>query len=118
MNGISYYRLKQFDTDGSFHFSNIISINVIKEKNVKFIVYPNPNKGEFTADISGIENNHEVQISLRDEKGATVYDSKFFIQDDNSNKLNIVPESKLPNGLYICTLTLEGIDYHVKVIVN
>lgn len=118
LNGISYYRLKQFDTDGSFHFSNIISINVIKEKKVKFIVYPNPNKGEFTADISGIENNHEVQISLRDEKGVTVYDSKFFIQDDNSNKLNIVPETKLPNGLYICTLTLEGIDYHVKVIVN
>jgi hypothetical protein len=118
INGISYYRLKQFDVDGSFHFSNIISINVIKEKNVKFIVYPNPNKGEFTADISGIENNHEVQISLKNEKGVTVYDSKFFIQDDNSNKLNIVPESKLSNGLYICTLTLEGIEYHVKLIVN
>ncbi|MBP7808301.1 MAG: T9SS type A sorting domain-containing protein [Bacteroidia bacterium] len=118
LGNISYYRLKQFDLDNSSSYSNIISVNYIKAKNVKFVIYPNPNKGEFTADISGIENNHEVQISLKDEKGNTVYDSKFFIQDDNSRKLNIVPETKLPNGLYVCTLTLEGIEYHVKVIVN
>lgn len=118
INGISYYRLKQFDKDGTFNYSNIISVNVVKEKNIKFVIYPNPNKGEFTADISGIENNHEVQISLRDQKGEIVYKTNFFVQDTASSKLNIVPETKLPNGLYICTLTIEGIDYNVKVVVN
>ncbi len=114
----SYYRLKQVDRDNSINHSNIISVNYIKAKNVKFVIYPNPNKGEFTADISGIENNHEVQISLSDEKGTVVFNTKFFIQDNTSNKLSIVPETKLPNGLYICTLTLEGIEYNVKVIVS
>ena len=117
LNGVSYYRLKILDDDATYDYSNIISVNVIKDKNIKFIVYPNPNKGEFTADISGIENNHEVQITLKDEKGDLVYDSKFFLQD-GIGKLSIIPDHKLPNGLYICTLTLEGIDYHVKVIVN
>jgi len=117
-DNISYYRLRQVDKDNSFAYSGIISVNYIKAKNVKFTVYPNPNKGEFTADISGIENNHEIQISLKDQNGRLVYNSTFFIQDEASKKLNIVPESKLPNGLYICTLTLEGIDYNVKVIVS
>jgi hypothetical protein len=117
IENISYYRLKQVDQDQTFKYSGIISVNYIKSKNIKFIVYPNPNKGEFTADISGLENNHEVIISLKDEKGHIVYNSSFFIQDQNS-KLNIVPETKLANGIYICTLTLEGIEYNVKVVVN
>lgn len=118
ITNISYYRLKQVDKDNSFSFSGIISVNYIKAKNVKFVIYPNPNKGEFTADISGIENNHEVHISLKDQKGEIVYKTNFFVQDTASSKLNIVPETKLPNGLYICTLTIEGIEYNVKVVVN
>lgn len=117
-NNISYYRLKQVDLDNTFEYSGIISVNYIKAKNIKFIVYPNPNKGEFTADISGIENNHEVTISLRDEKGRMVYNSSFYIQDQSSSKLNIIPESHLVNGIYVCTLTLEGIEFNVKVVVN
>ena len=118
MSNISYYRLKQVDKDNTFAYSGIISVNYIKAKNIKFVIYPNPNKGEFTADITGIENNHEIQISLRDEKGKLVYSSNFFIQEQSSSKLSIVPETKLANGLYICTLTIEGIEYNVKVIVN
>ena len=118
MGHISYYRLKQIDKDKTFAYTNIISINYIKSKNVKFVIYPNPNKGEFTADISGIENNHEVTIALKDEKGITVYSSNFFIQDQSSSKLQIIPENKLANGVYICTLILEGIQYHVKVVVS
>jgi hypothetical protein len=114
---VIYYRLKQVDTDNTFDYSGIISVNYIKAKNLRFIVYPNPNKGEFTADISGLENNHEVTISMKDEKGRVVYTSSFFMQDQGS-KLNIVPETKLANGIYICTLTLEGIEYNVKVVVN
>jgi hypothetical protein len=114
---IIYYRLKQVDRDNTFDYSGIISINYIKAKNLKFIVYPNPNKGEFTADISGLENNHEVTINMKDEKGRVVYTSSFYMQEQSS-RLNIVPETKLANGIYICTLTLEGIEYNVKVVVN
>lgn len=115
---IMYYRLKQVDKDNTHAYSGIISVNYIKVKNVKFVVYPNPNKGEFTIDISGIENNHEVKISLRDEKGNSIYKSNFDIQESGSGKFQIIPENKLESGLYICTLTLEDIDYQVKVIVN
>lgn len=114
---VIYYRLKQVDINNSFEYSGIISVNYIKAKNLRFIVYPNPNKGEFTADISGLENNHEISISIKDSNGKVMYNSSFFIQDQGS-KLNIIPETKLPNGIYICTLTLEGIEYNVKVVVS
>jgi hypothetical protein len=118
LSNITYYRLKQVDKDNTFNYSSVISVNYIKGKNIKFVVYPNPNKGEFTADISGIENNHEVTINLKDEKGNLVYTSNFFIQDQNSSKLQIVPESKLSSGIYICTLIIEEIQYNIKVVVS
>lgn len=118
LNGVSYYRLKQVDLDQSYTYSKVVSVNFIKEKNIRFIIYPNPNNGEFTADISGIENNHEIKIELTGEKGERVYDSAFFIHDPANTKHRIIPERKLSSGIYICTLTLEGIEYKVKVVVS
>jgi hypothetical protein len=118
ISNVSYYRLKQVDISNAAKYGPVISVNYIKSKNIKFVVYPNPNKGEFTADITGIENNHEVTISLRDERGNSVYESEFYIMDAGSNKLQIIPQNRLNPGMYICTLTLEGIQYNVKVVVS
>ncbi len=116
--GVSYYRLKQVDYDNSFSYSKVVSVNYVKEKNIRFVIYPNPNNGEFTADISGIENNHEVTINLYNEKGKLVYESIFFINDSTNSKFKIIPSEKLVSGIYFCTLTIEGIEYKVKVVVS
>ncbi|MEX1001869.1 MAG: T9SS type A sorting domain-containing protein [Crocinitomicaceae bacterium] len=42
--GLNYYRLKQYDQDGSFDYSNIADITYSNE----FKVYPNPTEGEVT----------------------------------------------------------------------
>jgi hypothetical protein len=114
----SYYRLKQFDKDNTFVYSPLLAVEYAKVNNVKFVVYPNPNHGEFTADISGLENNHRVRIVLKDEKGLIVYDSSFYLQEDSSRKVKIVPESPLLNGLYVCSLFIEDVEYAVKVVVS
>jgi len=114
----NYYRLRQVDNDGTFVNSKIISVTYVKESNIKFIVYPNPNHGEFTADISGVENNHNVIILLSDIQGKLVYRSNFFIQDSQNTKIQIVPEDKIPNGVYVCTLMIEEIAFAIKVVVN
>lgn len=118
VNDNGYYRLKQVDKDGTFSYSKIISVNFHRGNSIKFTVYPNPNKGEFTADVSGIENNHEVTLLLHDSQGKLVYKNNFFMQDQASSKFNIHPEIKLANGIYTCTLLVEEIAYPVKVIVN
>ncbi len=117
VSNTNYYRLKQIDIDKSFVYSNIISVSVIKETNIKFVIYPNPNQGEFTADISGIENNHNVTILLHDQKGMLHYKSNFFIQDSNT-KVQIIPQNKLDHGVYICSMIVEEVAFKLKVIVN
>jgi hypothetical protein len=117
LDNINYYRLKQVDNTTSYTYSSVISVQLIKSGNIKFLIYPNPNNGEFTASISGIENNHEVQILLKNDKGEMVYNSSFYVQDQDS-KIHIVPEGKISSGIYVCTLILQGVEYKVKVVVS
>ncbi|MDO9001441.1 MAG: hypothetical protein Q7W45_16870 [Bacteroidota bacterium] len=115
---VSYYRLKQVDFNGLFSYSKVISVNYLKAKNIRFVIYPNPNNGEFTADISGIENNHEVSLILKGPKGRILYESKFYFNEQNDSKFQIIPDTKLAAGIYVCTLIIEEIEYNVKVIVS
>ncbi len=41
-NGISYYRLKQTDFDGTYEYSNIIAVNCNDKTNREIKIYPNP----------------------------------------------------------------------------
>jgi hypothetical protein len=117
LSNTSYYRLKQLDINQTPSYSKIVSVSVSKAKNIRFLVYPNPNNGEFTVDISGLENNHHVMVALRNESGHLVYESSFYLQEI-STKLQIVPQSKLARGVYTCTLVLEEIEYSVKVVIS
>lgn len=115
-DGISYYRLKQTDNNGHSGYYNIVTVDLEKSGKIEFTVYPNPNKGEFTVDFSGIENNHEVQVLLHDYMGKEVYTGSFITTQQNS--ITIVPADRIANGTYFCSLVAEGIRYTVKVIVN
>ncbi len=115
--GTSYYRLKQTDFDKSFSYSNIVSVLLVKNL-FAFKIYPNPNEGEFRIDISGMENNHEVFVNLKDANGREVFSSSFFTNNQNENKFEIIPKTKISAGTYFCALTIEGVVYNVKVVVN
>lgn len=117
LGGNSYYRLKQTDYNGKSETFNTVLVKFSDPSSITFNVYPNPNSGQFKVDFSGIENNHEVQISLTDEQGRIVYNNSFFAQETN-NTVNIIPETKIGGGIYFCTITVEGIKHTVKVMVN
>lgn len=94
-----------------------VSTPVSSDK-VYFNIYPNPNKGHFTVDFSGIENDHEVFITLANlENGKQVYSSSFFSKSIDMNKVDIYPDN-IANGRYACTLTFEGIRKTVILVVQ
>jgi hypothetical protein len=118
LNGTSYYRLKQTDYNNNFKTFYVISVNLDASKNVTFVVYPNPNSGEFTVDFSGIENNHEVQIIMLDGTGREVYSQTVYSNSINSNKVKITPSAGIAKGNYECSIIFEGIKRTLIVIVN
>lgn len=116
-SGTVYYRLKQTDLNANFKYHSIISIDAAIEKTVKISVYPNPNNGAFTADLSGLENEQEVELTLSDMKGKLIYKSIVKIGTD-SNSYQIIPKEQLEPGIYLFNMKSEGITYPVKLIVQ
>lgn len=87
--GLTYYRLKQLDTDGAFNYSNIISISNEGNDNVALNLYPNPVVNNLT-----IENGEGL---------VTVYDmtGKLLLQTNITDSKQNINVADLPMGNYV-----------------
>ncbi len=108
--GISYYRLKQTDFNGSFSFSEIKSVN-FKSQTPEITIYPNPtNNFVYIKYIAT-----EMQYTLTNMIGETVAKGYF----DSDAKLHL---EHFPSGVYnlqlISTKETETIIKSYKIIKN
>lgn len=91
--GITYYRLKQFDNDGKFTYSNTVSLN--NKRMQKLVIFPNPA-------FQSIQVTHGkaftgAVIRVVTVEGRMVLNSKPAM----SSTISIVDISKLPVGNYL-----------------
>jgi hypothetical protein len=100
--GITYYRLKQVDANGTVSYSRPVTINVQKN-DLEVSIYPNPSDGQ------------EVYVQVPDAQIADiqVFNSTGFrvnIQQSiqHQNLVRIKPTETLPQGLYIVQVRSEG----------
>ncbi len=117
LRGISYYRLKQTDFDGSYEYSNIEVVNF--QKNSAFVVYPNPNRGEKINLISDRHNPEEkVSLTITDAYGRIVLWQ--FIYADPNGYINktIIPNTKLRRGIYFVNLKGNGFNETLRLVVQ
>lgn len=101
---ISYYRIKQVDTDGNYTYSPIVSLNPMGRINQNLFVYPNPSSGIFSIqaspndigqlqiyDVTGRErknydhfnwiNNFKIELNIRSwEAGIYLLKSGSFVK--------------------------------------
>lgn len=113
--GISYYRLTQIDAKGTVLSSRLVSINnKISTTNLAMnqssAIYDNP------AALLGTENNREVLVVLRNEKGKESY-SKVVI-DEEFHVLSSDATSKLDNGTYTVVASSDNRLYSQKLVVK
>ena len=60
---VLYYRLKQFDLNGTHHFSEMVAVSVPpKEPSKAYIVYPNPAAQDAPVKIRGVKNGSLIWI--------------------------------------------------------
>lgn len=98
---INYYRLKMVDTDGTFDYSKIISINSFgqgsDEQQIVGSFYPNPSSGQVYVDLYAIEND-DWKITVLDANWRIIHSENRTLQkgmnkialDDLSSGLNLV----------------------------
>jgi len=106
LRGISYYRLKQVDYDGSFSFSNIESVNF--KVNNKVILYPNPTTGRVKINL--LEEYQEVYIILKNALGQELKSLKY------NNTKDIDFQINANNGWYYVELITAESNSVIKVL--
>lgn len=99
VNGLSFYRIKQVDLNGSSSYSEII-VNEYKSP-LTVSIFPNPATTEFTVVSDNIQN---LEIIVLDAQGKTCD----LQSSSNENSVTFSTEG-LSNGVYFIKLMLNGI---------
>ncbi len=82
-SGISYYRLSQIDFDGRIIYSNILSINYLKEKRPIVRLYPNPSDGVITLAFDDFKDD-DIDVRIYDISGKIIMSRYIRIMENNN----------------------------------
>ena len=104
--GVSYYRLKMTDQDGSYVYSQLRAIEIMDhEPNIQ--LSPNPLTGnEIHLDLFNFSKGN-LQIVIRDMNGKTCYDKKFEIED-HAAKVLLQTGHSLAKGSYTVSVISQS----------
>jgi len=97
--GISYYRLKQVDFDGSFAYSDVVAVQreaSLDEMNIT--LFPNPSMGDLNVVLSDVPDE-EIWLGISDGAGRLV------LRERVSGTRTQVHADQLPAGTYTVVLT-------------
>lgn len=107
--GISYYRLKQVDYDGSFSYSEIRTINVLSESAV---IYPNPLSAQAILNVNLPYSYGQGEFTIYDSSGKLIRSDK---ATQAKNKLAI---SELSEGVYFLKFHSEKVNEVYRFVVR
>ncbi|MBK9399683.1 MAG: T9SS type A sorting domain-containing protein [Bacteroidetes bacterium] len=113
-NGISYYRLKQTDFDGQFSYSQVVAVNVLKEKS-DLTIFPNPATDYFKVSLNA-SRNESYSLKLVDATGK-VFFQQSGLPDEVMGELTIATD-KIPAGIYFVEYYSNDILERCKVMIQ
>jgi hypothetical protein len=117
LKGVSYYRLKQTDFDGTTTYYGMEKVS-ISAGSGSFVLYPNPCSGdEISIEMNTEDENFHLAIDVFDVQGKRVYSYSGFEERGQKN-LRCRFSEKLGPGMYFITASTPSTSFKSKFIVN
>jgi len=125
VDGVVYYRLKQTDFDGKYHYSAIISVkcgnsNVNNDAvSSSFIVFPNPSNkaNDLTISMSGLGSDQKVLVEIVNVLGQIVYSQIIYSNSDGSIRQTLDAGRFLYEGMYTVMGIVNNSVYKQKLVI-
>lgn len=113
--GIAYYRLAQYDFNGEYSYSDILSVNFNKQATVNLL--PNPTNGNnVNLELNGFKNK-SVSISVVDMTGQTNWVESIKVSS-NSYRVKVFESMNLLPGVYFVKVNSGDKSFTKRLIVK
>lgn len=111
--GLSYYRLKQTDFDGTISVAGVVPVLIRNGMASGLVVYPNPSSGIYYVQAAG-DGGSDESLVITDMTGRIVHRADDFM---NAKPLEL-DLSFLANGIYNLTVIMNEIRESVRIVKN
>jgi hypothetical protein len=101
-----YYRLKQVDVDGSYTYSEVVSVKQAASNTEQVVVYPNPIISDVTVELETLKAG-KAEIMITDITGKII-DKTTVEVNQGFNKYTLNQTQGLTHGLYMITIVQNG----------
>lgn len=112
LTGLNYYRLKQVDADGKFHYSEVRLVTFTGSNSMA--VYPNPSVDHLVVTMDN-SRNEKAQLTITDVNGKVIL-TKTQALINGSNNFAIYYNSSIAPGMYILKIVTGQATYNHKFI--
>jgi hypothetical protein len=105
--GINYYRLTQYDVNGSYEMFDIyVAVCKDQQSGTVLSVFPNPSLGDFNVELQTEELEGEATLMITDAKGAVVHSQDIKVIKGANNYL--IQRFEADPGIYYIIVELDG----------